>query len=100
MYRGRPSHGGVDRNYAVIDAVPRSGLVERVMTEDMLTAYCAQQADLHSHHRMLAAWSEASSEPELKSGIGRFLLAVDEIEADKKAVLGILAASLGMPWKQ
>lgn len=44
---------------------------------------------------MLAAWCEASSERDLKLGIGRFLLAVDEIEADIKAVLGILAAALG-----
>ena len=46
---------------------------------------------------MLVAWSEASSEPDLKAGIGRFLLAVDEIEDDTKAVVGILAAALGAP---
>jgi len=33
----------------------------------------------------------------MKAGIGRFLLAVDEIEDDTKAVLGILAAALDAP---
>ena len=33
----------------------------------------------------------------MKAGIGRFLRAVDEVEADTKAVLGILAAALGAP---
>lgn len=74
------------------------GLIEHVATRDMLTAYCAQRADLRGYHRMLATWSEASPEPEMKTGIGRFLLAVDEIEDDTKAVLGILAAALGAPW--
>jgi len=74
------------------------GLIEHVATRDMLTAYCAQRADLRGYDRMLATWSEASPEPEMKTGIGRFLLAVDEIEDDTKAVLGILAAALGAPW--
>ncbi len=73
------------------------GLLEQAVGRDMLTAYCAQRADLRGYHRMLAAWSEASPEPEMKAGIGRFLLAVDEIEDDTKAVLGILAAALGAP---
>jgi len=73
------------------------GLIEHVVTRDMLTAYCAQRADLRGYHRMLATWGEASSEPDLKSGIGRFLLAMDEIEDDTKAVLGILATALGAP---
>ena len=33
--------------------------------------------------------------PEMKAGIGPFLPAMDEIEDDTKAVLGILAAALG-----
>ena len=74
------------------------GLLEQVVGRDMLTAYCAQRADLRGYHRMLVAWSEASSEPDLKAGIGRFLLAMDEIEDDTKAVVGILAAALGAPW--
>jgi len=73
------------------------GLLEQVATRDMLTAYCRQRADLRGYHRMLATWSEASPAPEMKAGIGRFLLAVDEIEDDTKAVLGILAAALGAP---
>ena len=73
------------------------GLIEHVTTRDMLTAYCAQRTDLRGYHRMLATWSAASPEPEMKAGIGWFLLAVDEIEDDTKAVLGILAAALGTP---
>jgi len=73
------------------------GLLEQVVGRDMLTVYCAQRADLRGYHRMLATWPEASPEPEMKAGIGRFLLAVDEIEDDTKAVLGILAAALGAP---
>lgn len=73
------------------------GLLEQAVGRDMLTAYCAQRADLRGYHRMLATWSETSPGPEMKAGIGRFLLAVDEIEDDTKAVLGILAAALGAP---
>jgi hypothetical protein len=73
------------------------GLLGQVVGRDMLTAYCVQQADLRGYHRMLTTWSEASPAPEMKAGIGRFLLAVDEIEDDTKAVLGILAAALDAP---
>ncbi len=73
------------------------GLLEQAVGRDMLTAYCAQRADLRGYHRMLVAWSETSPEPEMKAGIARFLLAVDEIEDDTKAVLGILAVALGAP---
>jgi len=79
------------------DARKTPGLIEHVATRDMLTAYCAQRANLRDYHRMLATWSKASPEPEMKAGIGRFLLAVDEIEDDTKVVLGILAAALGAP---
>jgi len=79
------------------DARRTPGLLEQAVTRDMLTAYCAQRADLLGYHRMLATWSETSPEPEMKAGIGRFLLAVDEIEDDTKAVLSILAAALGAP---
>ena len=72
-------------------------LLGQAVGRDMLTAYCAQRADLRGYHRMLLAWSEASPEPEMKAGIGRFLLAVDDVEDDTKAVLGILAAALGAP---
>lgn len=81
------------------DAARRApDLLEQVATEDMLTAYCAQRADLRGYHRMLAEWrEEVASEPELKASIGRFLAAVDEIEADTRAVLDVLAAVLGAP---
>lgn len=73
-------------------------LLGQVVTRDMLTAYCAQRADLRGYHRMLIAWrEEVASEPELRVGIGRFLAALDEIEDDTKAVLGVLAAALGAP---
>lgn len=72
-------------------------VLERAVAPDMLTAYCAQRADLRGYHRMLAEWREAAFEPELKSALGRFLSAVDEIEDDTRAVLGILAAALGAP---
>ena len=75
------------------------GLLEQAVGRDMLIACCTQRTDLRSYHQMLVAWSEASPEPEMKAGIGRFLLAVDEVEDDAKgrAVLGILAAALGAP---
>ncbi len=70
------------------------GLIEQVVTPDMVTLYCAQRADLRGYHRMLTAWREETSMPEMKSGIDRFLEAVNEIEADSKAVLEILVAAL------
>ena len=70
------------------------GLVEQVATPDMVTAYCAQRADLRGYHRMLTAWREETSMPEMKAGIDRFLQAVNEIEEDSKAVLEILVAAL------
>ncbi len=70
------------------------GLVEQVATPDMVTAYCAQRADLRGYHRMLTAWREETSLPEMKVGIDRFLQAVNEIEDDSKAVLEILVAAL------
>ena len=67
----------------------------------MLTAYCAQRADLRGYHRMLTEWrEEVASEPELRAGIGRFLAALDEIEEDSKTVLDILAAALGALWQE
>ena len=70
------------------------GLVEHVATPDMVTLYCAQRADLRGYHRMLTAWREETSMPEMKAGIDRFIQAVDEIEDDSKVVLGILVAAL------
>lgn len=70
------------------------GLIEHVVTRDMVTAYCAQRADLRGYHRMLVTWREASHQPEMASAIERFLATIDEIEDDTKAVLGILAAAL------
>ena len=70
------------------------GLVEQVATPDMVTAYCAQRADLRGYHRMLTAWREEASLPEMKVGIDRFLQAVNETEEDSKAVLEILVAAL------
>lgn len=40
------------------------------------------------------AWREETSLPEMKGGIDRFLQAVNEIQADSKAVLEILVAAL------
>jgi len=34
------------------------GLVEHVVTPDMVTLYCAQRADLRGYHRMLTAWRD------------------------------------------
>ena len=70
------------------------GLIEQVATPDMVTAYCALRADLRGYHRMLTAWRDETPLPEMKSGIDRFLQAVNEIEADSKAVLDILVAAL------
>ncbi len=46
------------------------GLLEQAVGRDMLTAYCAQRADLCGYHRMLLAWSEASPEPERRRASG------------------------------
>ena len=70
------------------------GLVEQVATPDMVTLYCVQRADLRGYRRMLTAWREETSLPEMKSGIDRFLRAVNEVEANSKAVLQILVAAL------
>ena len=76
-------------------------LLAQAVTREMLTAYCAQRADLRGYHRMLTAWcEEVASEPELRAGIGRFLAALGEVEDDTKAVLGILAAALGAPQQE
>jgi len=60
----------------------------------MVTLCCAQRADLRGYHRMLTAWREETSLPEMKSGNDQFLQAVNEIEEDSKAVLEILVAAL------
>lgn len=70
------------------------GLIEQVVTPDMVTQYCAQRADLRGYHRMLTTWREETSMPEMKAGIDRFLQAANEIEEDSKAVLEILVAAL------
>ena len=70
------------------------GLVEQVVTPDMVTLYCVQRADLRGYHRMLTAWREETSLPEMQAGIDRFLQAVNEIEEDSKAVLDVLVAAL------
>lgn len=70
------------------------GLIEQVVTADMVTLYCAQRADLRGYHRMLTTWREETSLPEMKAGINRFLQAVNEIEEDSKVVLEILVAAL------
>ena len=64
------------------------GLVEQVATPDMVTAYCAQRADLRGYHRMLTAWREEASLPEMKVGIDRFLQAVNEIGGGQQGRAG------------
>jgi hypothetical protein len=76
------------------EASATPGLAEQVATPDMVTASCAQRADLRGHHRMLTAWREGTSMPEMKAGIDRFIQAVNEIEEDSKAVLKTLVAAL------
>lgn len=82
------------QRHTLEEAHATPGLVERVATPDMVTLYCAQRADLRSYHRMLTAWREETSLPEMKAGIDRFLQAVNEIEENSKAVLEILVAAL------
>ena len=81
------------------EASATPGLVEQVATPDMVTLYCVQRADLRGYHRMLTAWREQVSMPELEAGIDRFLQAVNEIEDDSKAVLAILVAALGAAFR-
>ena len=82
------------------EASATPGLVEHVATPDMVTLYCAQRADLRGYHRMLTAWQEEVSMPEMKAGIDRFLRAVDEVEDDSKAVLAILVAALDAAFRR
>jgi len=82
------------QRHTLEEARATPGLVEQVVTPDMVTLYCAQRADLRSYHRMLTAWREEASLPEMKAGIDRFLQVVNEIEEDSKAVLEILVAAL------
>jgi hypothetical protein len=70
------------------------GLIEHVVTPDMVTMYCAQRADLRGYHRMLTAWREEAPMQEMKTGIDRILKAINEIEEDSKAVVDILVAAL------
>lgn len=75
------------------------GLLRQAVGWDMLTAYCAQRADLRGYHRMLTEWGDEADE-DLKAGFGRFVAAVSEIEADTLAVLAILAGALWAPWER
>ena len=58
------------------EASATPGLVEHVATPDMVTLYCAQRADLRGYHRMLTAWREEVSMPEMKAGIDRFIVSI------------------------
>ena len=60
----------------------------------MLTAYCAQRADLPGYHRLLTTWCEASCRPDMTAPLGCSLAVISEVEDDTKAVLGIPAAAL------
>lgn len=70
------------------------GLIEQVVTPDMLTLYCVQRADLRGYQKMLAAWREETPIQEMKTGIDRILMIINKIEEDSKAVLEILVAAL------
>ncbi len=70
------------------------GLVEAVVTAEMVTVYCAQRADLRGYHRMLTVWREASGDLATETVTGRFLPLIEGIEADTKAVLAVLVGAL------
>lgn len=91
-------HRSTQAQRATLEQAARTNpeLLGQAVGRDMLTAYCVQRAELRSYGRMLRQWrEEVGSEPELKAGVGRFLVAVDEIEDDTKAVVDVLATALG-----
>lgn len=71
-----------------------SGGVKKVVEPRMATVYCAQRADLIGYHRMLSVWQEAIPDPLVKNGIGQWLGALDEIEAQTKTILAIIIPAL------
>jgi hypothetical protein len=70
------------------------GALKKVVEPRIVTAYCAQRADLIGYHRMLTAWQGAQPDPLIKRGLGQWLGVLDEIEAHTKAVLGIIIPAL------
>jgi hypothetical protein len=70
------------------------GGLKKIVEPRIATAYCAQRADLIGYHRMLTVWQEAMPDPLIKRGIGQWLGVLDEIEAQTKAVLGIILPAL------
>jgi len=70
------------------------GGLKKVVEPRIVTAYCAQRADLIGYQRMLTAWQEAQPGPLIKRRIGQWLGVLDEIEAHTKAVLGIIIPAL------
>jgi hypothetical protein len=70
------------------------GGLKTVVEPRIVTAYCAQRADLIGYHRMLTVWRQAQPDPLVKRGIGQWLGMLDEIEAHTKAVLGIIIPGL------
>jgi hypothetical protein len=70
------------------------GLLEQIVTEDMVRSYCVQRADLRAYHRILTAWGKDARLAKLKPALDRFLSAINEIEEDSKAVLEILVDAM------
>lgn len=54
--------------------------------------YGVQRADLVSYHRMLTVWHDSQPAPSVRRVINHWKGVVDEIEADTKVVLNILAS--------
>ncbi|MBV8452562.1 MAG: hypothetical protein JOZ29_09855 [Deltaproteobacteria bacterium] len=70
------------------------GALKKVEEPRIVTAYCAQRADLIGYHRMFTAWQGAQPDPLIKRGLGQWLGVLNEIEAHTKAVLGIIISAL------
>ncbi len=58
----------------------------------MVTLYGVQRADLVSYRRMLTVWYDSQPAPSVRRVINHWKGVVDEIEADTKGVLNILAS--------
>jgi hypothetical protein len=75
-------------------AAKMPGVLPKIVEPEMVTAYCAQRADLISYHRMLTLWRKSQPDPAFKDALDLWLNVLNEIEADSKTVLSIITPAL------
>ena len=83
-------HDTAEQAKLVRQARRTPGALSKDMIAQMGIAYCVQRSDLGGYHRMLTVWGDAQPEPGVKRVIGHWLDVLAEIEANTKAVLGML----------